>query len=209
MLKPVPSGIASPACRHTAHRGCKWDAPTSLSAAAPPSCPGGVSKGGPQPAPLCRFKGCGKSKSPRFSSGAGGHSLFKRISPLLLAQTGPPLRQRPFPLPRHGNVPLREQVLPVPHSGTFMKYPPNPKILPFFSAIWSFRPWKVIPQQKVEYLRRALHILRHDPDEPPGLRVHGGEPHHVRVVFTKALGAGRLVLLPLRALTISAFSLSE
>ena len=57
----------------------------SLSAAAPPSNSGrGFQRGGPQPAPLCRFKGVrGEIEiPPRFSlGGRGGHSLFKREYP--------------------------------------------------------------------------------------------------------------------------------
>ena len=73
---------------------------------------------GPQPAPLCRFKGVrGEIEiPPRFSlGGPGGHSLFKREYPLwlLAPETGAALCAKdPFPLPRQGNVPLREQVLP-------------------------------------------------------------------------------------------------
>ena len=59
---------------------------------------------------------------------------------------------------------------------------------------------EVVPQQEVEHLCRALHVLRHDPDEPPSLRIHGGEPHHVRVVFAQALGPVDLVLFALQGL---------
>ena len=58
--------------------------PALLSAAAPPSCPGrGFQRGGPQPAPLCRFKGVrGEIEiPPRFSLGGRGHSLLKREYP--------------------------------------------------------------------------------------------------------------------------------
>ena len=57
---------------------------------------------------------------------------------------------------------------------------------------------EVVPQQQVEHRRRLLHVLRHHPDQPPGLRVHGGQPHHVRVVLAQALGPVDLVLLPLQ-----------
>ena len=83
-----------------------------------PSPKKGFQRGGPQPAPLCRFKGVrGEIEiPPRFSlGGRGGHSLFKREYPLwlLASETGAALCAKdPFPLPRHGNVPLREQVLP-------------------------------------------------------------------------------------------------
>ena len=77
----------------------------SLSAAAPPSCPGrGFQRGGPQPAPLCRFKGVrGEIEiPPRFSLGGPGgtFSFQKRISPLASrpGNRGRPLRQRPLPL---------------------------------------------------------------------------------------------------------------
>ena len=73
--------------------------PASLSAAAPPSCPGrGFQRGGPQPAPLCRFKGVrGEIEiPPRFSLGGPGgtFSFQKRISPLASAGIPGPLREQ-------------------------------------------------------------------------------------------------------------------
>ena len=50
--------------------------------------------------------------------------------------------------------------------------------------------FEVVAQEQVEDLRHAVDVLGHDPDEAAGLGVHGGQPHHVRVVLTKALGAG-------------------
>ena len=105
--------------------------PASLSAAAPPSCPGrGFQRGGPQPAPLCRFKGVrGEIEiPPRFSlGGPGGHSLFKREYPLwlLAPETGAALCAKgPFPLPRQELSLCGSSE----NGGTFMKYPPSPKI---------------------------------------------------------------------------------
>ena len=57
---------------------------------------------------------------------------------------------------------------------------------------------EVVAQEEVEDLCGALHVLGHDLDEPTGLRVHGGEPHHVRLVLAQALGALDGVLLPLQ-----------
>ena len=71
-------------CGHGAQRAAKRTPSASLSAAAPPSCPGrGFQRGGPQPAPLCRFKGVrGEIEiPPRFSLGGRGHSLLKREYP--------------------------------------------------------------------------------------------------------------------------------
>ena len=72
-------------CGHGAQRGANRTPSASLSAAAPPSNSGrGFQRGGPQPAPLCRFKGVrGEIEiPPRFSlGGRGGHSLFKREYP--------------------------------------------------------------------------------------------------------------------------------
>ncbi|CDC68065.1 uncharacterized protein BN503_01068 [Oscillibacter sp. CAG:155] len=59
---------------------------------------------------------------------------------------------------------------------------------------------EVVAQKQIEDLRRALHILGHHPDQAAGLGVHGGQPHHIRLVFAKALGAVDLVLLALQLL---------
>ena len=50
-------------------------------------------------------------------------------------------------------------------------------------------PLQVVAQEQVEDLRHARGLFGHDLDQAAGLGVHGGEPHHVRVVLTKALGA--------------------
>ena len=108
-LKSVRSRI----CGHGAQRGANRTSPAPLSAAAPPSCPGrGFQRGGPQPAPLCRFKGVrGEIEiPPRFSlGGPWGHSLFKREYPPWLPHT--------------------ESVCFHRESRLIMKYPPDPKIL--------------------------------------------------------------------------------
>ena len=100
-LLPAALNLFRPAlrprtCRHTAHQAANRTPPTSLSAAAPPSCPGrGFQRGGPQPAPLCRFKGVrGEIEiPPRFSLGGPGgtFSFQKRISPLASAGNPGPL----------------------------------------------------------------------------------------------------------------------
>ena len=48
---------------------------------------------------------------------------------------------------------------------------------------------QVVPQEQVEDLRHAHSVLGHDLDQSSGFGVHGGEPHHVRVVLSKPLGA--------------------
>ena len=57
-----------------------------------------------------------------------------------------------------------------------------------------------IAQKHIEIVGGALGILGHDLDEAAGLRVHGGHPHHLRVVFTETLGALNLHLLTLQFL---------
>ena len=96
----------------------------------------GFQRGGPQPAPLCRFKGVrGEIEiPPRFSlGGPGGDILFSKenipfgFSP---RKPGPPFAPKtPSPCPDMGMSPCGSKSSPVPHSGTFMKYPPDPKIL--------------------------------------------------------------------------------
>ena len=49
-------------------------------------------------------------------------------------------------------------------------------------------PLEVVPQQQIEYLAGFFGVLGHHPDQSPGLRVHGGLPHHFRFVFTQPLG---------------------
>ena len=74
---------------------------------------------GPQPAPLCRFKGVrGEIEIPPvfLFRGPGGHSLFKREYPLLLRTETVQFRREPrylcakdsFSLPQMG-ISLREQ----------------------------------------------------------------------------------------------------
>ena len=57
---------------------------------------------------------------------------------------------------------------------------------------------QIVTQEEIKDLRRAGGVLRHHPDQPPGLRIHGGQPHHIRLVLAKALGAVDLVLLALQ-----------
>ena len=105
---------ASPAPESSSHTGiANRTSSASLSAAAPPSNSGrGFQRGGPQPAPLCRFKGVrGEIEiPPRFSLGGPGgtFSFQKRISPLAsrLGNRGRPLRQRPLPLAPTWECPL-------------------------------------------------------------------------------------------------------
>ena len=47
---------------------------------------------------------------------------------------------------------------------------------------------QVVPQQQIEHHRCGGRLLRHDLDEPSGGRIHGGHPHHVRLVLTQTLG---------------------
>ncbi len=103
---PAPAG--------TSHTGAaNRTPPTSPSAAALPSCPGrGFQRGGPQPAPLCRFKGVrGEIEIPPaflFRGAGGTFSFQKRISPLASrpGNRGRPLRQRPLPLAPTWECPL-------------------------------------------------------------------------------------------------------
>ena len=63
-----------------------------------------------------------------------------------------------------------------------------------------FSSLEVVSLEKIEHPCGGLLVLGHDPDEAAGLRIHGGEPHHLRVVLTKALGALQLHLLALQLL---------
>ena len=116
---------------HGAQRGANRTSSASLSAAAPPSCPGrgfqrggtlpsspvplgvgfqrrgprppalvpgrGFQRGGPQPAPLCHEGAWGTGGGPHVSGGGlRGRDLCAK---------------GPFPLPRSGNCPLREQTV--------------------------------------------------------------------------------------------------
>ena len=116
---------------HGAQRGANRTSSASLSAAAPPSCPGrgfqrggtlpsspvplgvgfqrrgprppalvpgrGFKRGGPQPAPLCHEGAWGTGGVPHVSGGGlRGRDLCAK---------------GPFPLPRSGNCPLREQTV--------------------------------------------------------------------------------------------------
>ena len=56
-----------------------------------------------------------------------------------------------------------------------------------------FSAGEIVAEQKIENARRFVGVLGHDADEPPGLGVHCGEPHHLRVVFAQALGALEIV----------------
>ena len=101
-------------CGHGAQRGANRTPSASLSAAAPPS-PRGVSKGeGPCPRPPSPWegfpKGRDRSPAPLCHEGAWGTGGVPHVS-------GGGLRGRglcakgPFPLPRSGNCPLREQTV--------------------------------------------------------------------------------------------------
>ena len=101
-------------CGHGAQRGANRTPSASLSAAAPPS-PRGVSKGeGPCPRPPSPWEGFPKgrdcSPAPLCHEGAWGTGGVPHVS-------GGGLRGRglcakgPFPLPRSGNCPLREQTV--------------------------------------------------------------------------------------------------
>ena len=101
-------------CGHGAQRGANRTPSASLSAAAPPS-PRGVSKGeGPCPRPPSPWegfpKGRDRSPAPLCHEGAWGTGGVPYVS-------GGGLRGRdlcakgPFPLPRSGNCPLREQTV--------------------------------------------------------------------------------------------------
>ena len=63
----------------------------------------------------------------------------------------------------------------------------------FFSSL------QIIAQQQIKDLHRAFHILWHDLDEPARSGVHGRHPHHLGIVFAKALGSvdGKLLALQL------------
>ena len=86
-------------CGHGAQRGANRTPSASLSAAAPPHPQRGFQRGGPQPAPLCRFKGVrGEIEiPPRFSLGGPGgtFSFQKRISPWLLRTEPVQFRREP------------------------------------------------------------------------------------------------------------------
>ena len=49
-----------------------------------------------------------------------------------------------------------------------------------------FSALEIVAQQQVEHLRHALRVLGHYLDETAALRVHGGHPHHLRVVFAES-----------------------
>ena len=117
-------------CGHGAQRGANRTPSASLSAAAPPSCPGrgfqrggalpsspvplgvGFQRRGPRPPAFVSFQGVrGEIEiPPRFSLGGPGgtFSFQKRISPLAsrLGNRGRPLRQRPLPLAPTWECPL-------------------------------------------------------------------------------------------------------
>ena len=48
---------------------------------------------------------------------------------------------------------------------------------------------QIVAQQHIEHLRGCFRRIRLDLDESARGRVHRGEAHHIRVIFTKALGA--------------------
>ncbi len=115
---------------HGAQRGANRTSSASLSAAAPPSCPGGVSKGeGPCPRPPSPWglvsKGGAKAPGPRpregFPKGRAAARPFVPRGGMGDGWRPPcfgwgskgegPLRQRPLPLARSGNCPLREQTV--------------------------------------------------------------------------------------------------
>ena len=48
---------------------------------------------------------------------------------------------------------------------------------------------EVVPQQQVKDPGRLLRVVRQHLHQTAGLRIHGGHPHHLRVVLTKTLGA--------------------
>ena len=117
-------------------QGAKRTPSASLSAAAPLILRG-VSKGEkPQFRPFESFQGGagGNRNPPAFLfRGAGGDILFSKenipfgFSP---RKPGPPFAPKtPSPCPDMGMSPCGSKSSPVPHSGTFMKYPPDPKIL--------------------------------------------------------------------------------
>ena len=68
----------------------------------------------------------------------------------------------------------------------------------FFSSL------QIIAQQQIKDLHRAFHILWHDLDEPARSGVHGRHPHHLGIVFAKALGSvdGKLLALQLLDLVL-------
>ena len=153
---PIPSRTASPhlQVRHTP--GCKQDTLCpSFRCRSPVPLGVGFQRRGPRPPAFVSFQGGagGNRNPPAFLfRGPGGYSLFKREYPpwLLVPETGMALYAKgPFSLPQHGNVPLREQAPPVPHGGTFMKYPPSPKI--------------------------SLRFPRYDPSGPEGYPPAGGQ----------------------------------
>ena len=53
----------------------------------------------------------------------------------------------------------------------------------FFSALGVFT------EEEVEDPRSGFRFGGHDADETAGVRVHGGHPHHLRVVLAETLGA--------------------
>ena len=60
--------------------------------------------------------------------------------------------------------------------------------------------FQIVPQQKLEDLCHFFRILRKDFDQSSRLRVHGGHPHHVRVIFSQTFAAVDGALCPLQAL---------
>ena len=96
----------------------------------------GFPKGRAAARPFVSFQGGagGNRNPPAFLfRGAGGDILFSKenipfgFSP---RKPGPPFAPKtPSPCPDMGMSPCGSKSSPVPHSGTFMKYPPDPKIL--------------------------------------------------------------------------------
>ena len=101
-----------------------------------PSSSEGFPKGRAAARPFVSFQGGagGNRNPPAFLfRGAGGDILFSKenipfgFSP---RKPGPPFAPKtPSPCPDMGMSPCGSKSSPVPHSGTIMKYPPDPKIL--------------------------------------------------------------------------------
>ena len=48
---------------------------------------------------------------------------------------------------------------------------------------------QVVAQQQIKGLGRLLGIGGHDLDQAAAVRAHGGEPHHLGIIFTQTFGA--------------------
>ena len=49
--------------------------------------------------------------------------------------------------------------------------------------------FQIVSEKEIEDLVHSVHVLRHYTDQSSRLRIHGGQPHHLRVVLTKTFAS--------------------